>query len=457
MSITWTNFVIACFLLTQVRTEGEIIYAIGGWVAPWGIEYRLDMLNAFVLLIISGIAAITMTAARESILKEIAEDRIYLFYTAFLLNLAGLSGVIVTGDVFNVFVFVEIASLSSYAMISASRQKQSLLAAYRYLILGTVGATFILISVGLLYAMTGSLNIADIAVRIRQVDDTRTIATALAFFTVGVSIKFGLFPLHYWLPNAYTYAPSMVSAFLAGTTSKVFIYVLLRFLFTIFGTAYVFDTMLLDRILITASILAIFSGSLAAIYQDNVKKLLAYSSIAQIGYMVLGISLVSVTGLMAGILHLFNHALMKTALFMVVACFMLRVDSMSLKSLRGVGRQMPLTAMAFVIGGFSLIGVPLTVGFISKWYLVLAALQLGWWWLVVIILVGSLLAVIYVWKVVETLFFHGNEAKLPQPKEAPWSLLLPVWIIILANIYFGVDTTLTTGTARQAAELLLKQ
>ena len=457
LSITWANLIMAGFLLAQVQTEGEITYAIGGWAAPWGIEYRLDMLNAFVLLIISGIAAITMTSARESVLKEIAEDRIYLFYTAFLLHLAGLSGVIVTGDVFNVFVFIEIASLSSYAMISASRQKQSLWAAYRYLILGTVGATFILISVGLIYAMTGTLNMADIAVRIRQVDDTRTIATALAFFTVGVSIKFGLFPLHYWLPNAYTYAPSMVSAFLAGTTSKVFIYVLLRFLFTIFGTAYVFDTMLLDRILITASILAIFSGSLAAIYQNNIKKLLAYSSIAQIGYIVLGLSLVSVTGLMAGILHLFNHALMKTALFMVVACFMLRVDSMSLKSLQGIGRQMPLTALAFVIGGFSLIGVPLTVGFISKWYLVLAALKLGWWWLIAIILGGSLLALVYVWKVIETLFFAGNDTQSLTLKEAPLSLLLPVWIIVLANIYFGVDTTLTVGVAHKAAALLLEQ
>ncbi len=455
--VSWCSFTIAILLLQQVLVEGEIVYAMGGWDAPWGIEYRLDILNAFVLLIITGIASVVMSFARESVLKEIAEDRIYLFYTAFLLNLTGLCGVVITGDAFNMFVFIEIASLSSYAMISVSQQRQSLLAAYRYLILGTVGATFILISVGLLYAMTGTLNIADLAVRIKEVESTRTIITAFAFFTVGVCIKFGLFPLHYWLPNAYTYAPSVVSAFLSGTTSKVFIYVLLRFLFTIFGVEYVFDVMLLDRILLVVALLAIFSGSLAAIYQNNIKKMLAYSSIAQIGYMILGISLVSVTGLMAGILHLFNHALIKTALFMVAACFFFRFDSVSLKDLKGVGRQMPFTMMAFVIGGLSLIGTPLTVGFISKWYLILAALERDWWWLAVLILLGSLLAVVYIWKVVEVLYFQSSDvdSQTIKIKEAPLSMLIPVWVIILANIYFGVNASLTTGIARQTAVYLL--
>jgi multicomponent Na+:H+ antiporter subunit D len=453
----WASFVIATLLLQQVLTSGEIIYAIGGWNAPWGIEYRVDIINAFVLLIITGIASIVITFARESVHKEISEDRIYLFYTAFLLHLTGLCGVVITGDAFNIFVFIEIASLSSYAMISAGRDRRALLAAFRYLILGTVGATFILIAIGLMYVMTGTLNIADMAERIRDVQDTRTIVSAFAFFTVGVCIKFGLFPLHYWLPNAYTYAPSIVSAFLSGTTSKVFIYILLRFLFTIFGAEYAFDTMHLDIILMVAALLAIFSGSIAAIYQDNIKKILAYSSIAQIGYMVLGISLVSVTGLMASILHLFNHALIKTALFMSVACFFFRFDSVSLKDLKGVGRQMPWTTMAFVIGGLSLIGTPLTVGFISKWYLIVAALEKDWWWMAALILLGSILAVIYIWKVVEVIYFQSAEAD-SQPvkyKEAPLSMLIPVWVIIFANIYFGVNASIVTDISQQAAVYLI--
>jgi len=456
---SWASLLIASLLLQQVLTSGEIIYAIGGWDAPWGIEYRVDILNAFVLLIITAIASIVITFARESVCREISEDRIYLFYTAFLLHLTGICGVIITGDAFNIFVFVEIASLSSYAMISASRDRRALLAAYRYLILGTVGATFILIGIGLMYAMTGTLNIADMAVRIRDVQDTRTIVCAFAFFTVGVCIKFGLFPLHYWLPNAYTYAPSVVSAFLSGTTSKVFIYVLLRFLFMIFGVEYAFATMHLDIILMVASLLAIFSGSIAAIYQDNIKRMLAYSSIAQIGYMVLGISMASVTGLMAGILHLFNHALIKTALFMTVACFFFRFDSVSLKDLKGVGRQMPWTTMAFVIGGLSLIGTPLTVGFISKWYLIAAALEKDWWWMAVLILTGSILSVVYIWKVVEVIYFQSSDSRsdtvLIKYKEAPLSMLIPVWVIIFANIYFGVNALVVTDISQQAAVYLM--
>jgi len=204
-------------------------------------------------------------------------------------------------------------------------------------------------------------------------------------------------------------------------------------------------------------LLAIFSGSIAAIYQDNIKKMLAYSSIAQIGYMVLGISLVSVSGLMASILHLFNHALIKTALFMTVACFFFRFDSVSLKDLKGVGRQMPWTTMAFVIGGLSLIGTPLTVGFISKWYLIVAALEKDWWWMAALILLGSILAVIYIWKVVEVIYFQSAEADSQPVKyqEAPLSMLIPVWVIIFANIYFGVNASWVTDISQQAAVYLM--
>jgi len=189
--------------------------------------------------------------------------------------------------------------------------------------------------------------------------------------------------------------------------------------------------------------------------------MLAYSSIAQIGYMILGISLVSVAGVMAGILHLFNHALIKTALFMTVACFYFRFDSVSLKDLKGVGRQMPWTTMAFVIGGLSLIGIPTTAGFISKWYLIVAALEKDWWWLAALILLGSIMTVIYIWKVVEVIYFQSadteSQANTETVKfnEAPLSMLIPVWVIIIANIYFGVNASFTTDIAQQAAVYLL--
>ncbi len=445
LAVSWGTLYSAYRLLIQVLEHGE---------------YRLDILNAFVLMIVASIGAIVMTFAKCSIIKEVSEDRVYLFYTAYLLNLTGLYGVVVTGDVFNLFVFIEISSLSSYAMISLGRERQALMAAYRYLILGTIGATFFLIGVGFLYAMTGTLNIADLRVRIPDLENTRTVITALAFLTVGISLKFALFPLHGWLPNAYTYAPSVVSAFLASTTTKVFIYVLLRILFSIFGPAFVFDVITLDHIFLVSALLAIFSGSITAIYQTNVKRMLAWSSIAQIGYMILGISFVSVTGLLAGIVHLFNHAIMKAALFMCMGCIFYRFNSVKLEDLKGVGRYMPWTMTAFIIAGLSLIGVPLTAGFISKWYLIMAALERDWWWLAFAILAGSLLAVVYIWRVVEVTCFQtatGSDSNEKQSgiKEAPLSMLIPLWILIVANIYFGVNTELTVDVARQSAEWLL--
>jgi multicomponent Na+:H+ antiporter subunit D len=452
---SWLALIIAIALLQQVLSTGTLSYELGGWAAPWGIEYRVDPVNAFVLLIVASIGAVLMPFALRSVAREIPAERHALFYTAYLLCLAGLLGIAITGDAFNLFVFLEISSLSSYIMISLGRDRRALTAAYQYLIMGTIGATFILIGVGLLYMMTGTLNMLDLAQRIPSVADTRTVRVALAFLTVGISLKLALFPLHLWLPNAYTYAPSVVTAFLAATATKVAVYMLLRFLFTVFGAALSFEEMLVHAILLPLALVAVFSASIVAIYQDNLKRMLAYSSVAQIGYMILGISFTSVTGLTAAILHLFNHALMKGALFLALGCVVYQLGSVRLADIAGLGRRMPWTFAAIVVGGLSLIGVPLTVGFISKWYLVLAALEGGLWWVAVLVLLGSLLAVAYIWRVVEVAFFEPAPKGTPRYQEAPLSLLIPTWILIGANVYFGVNAELTVGVARRAAEWLI--
>jgi multicomponent Na+:H+ antiporter subunit D len=271
---------------------------------------------------------------------------------------------------------------------------------------------------------------------------------------VGVGLKLALFPLHLWLPNAYAYAPSAVTAFIASTATKVAVYMLLRFLLTIFGAAFAFEVMHVDYILMPLAAAAIVLMSVSAIYQQDVKRLLAYSSVAQIGYMVLGISLATVTGVASAILHLFNHALMKGTLFMAMGCVMYQVGSVRLERMHGLGRTMPFTMAAFVLGGLSLVGVPLTVGFVSKWYLVSAAVEQGHWAIAVLVLVGSLLALVYVWKVVEVAYFRpapeGQERS-----EAPLSLLIPTWVLVLANLAFGVDARFTAGVALTAARRLL--
>ena len=451
---SWAALAIALALLGDVMEAGVISYAIGDWAPPIGIEYRVDIVNAWVLVIVATISAVVAPYAITSVESEIDRKRIPLFYAAYLLCLTGLLGITVTGDVFNVFVFLEISSLSAYALIAMGRQRRALTAAFRYLIMGSVGATFIVIGIGLLYVMTGTLNMVDLAERLPDVWDSRTIKVAYGFLGVGFCLKLALFPLHLWLPNAYAFAPSSVTAFMASTATKVAVYMLLRFFLTIFGASFSFDVMGLDLVLLPLALVAIVSMSLVAIFQVDVKRLLAYSSVAQIGYMILGLSFASVTGLTATLLHLFNHALMKGALFMALGCVVYRVGSVHIDAMAGLGKRMPWTMAAFVVGGLSLVGVPLTVGFVSKWFLILGALERGWWPVAVIVLLTSVMALVYVWRVVEVAYFRpfaGDEGA----REAPWSLLVPTWVLVGANLYFGINAVRTAQVAERAAEVLM--
>ena len=445
---------VSVMLLDQVLTQGVISYFLGDWPAPWGIEFRIDVVNAYILLIVSAIGAIVALYGRHSINKEIPREQIYLFYSAYLLCLAGLLGMSATGDAFNIFVFLEVSSLSTYAMISLGKDRRALTASYQYLIMGTLGATFYVIGLGLLYMMTGTLNIVDLHDKLTNMDGSiRTLQAALAFLTVGLSLKLALFPLHLWLPNAYTYAPSTVTAFLAATATKVAVYVMLRVFFTIFGVD-IFEETGLAPVLMILAIAGMFIASTVAIFQDNLKRLLAYSSVAQIGYIMLGISLLNVTGVSAGIVHLLNHAVMKCACFLALGCIMYRMGSVRIHDLHGIGKKMPWTMGAFVVGGLSLIGVPLTVGFISKWQLISASMQADLWYVAALVLLSSLLAVIYVWRIVEVAYFK-EPADGVAVKEAPLSMLIPLWIMAGASIYFGIDTDTTLGVAQLAAEMLV--
>ena len=457
MTVSWLVLAIAVMLVQQVHAGGTQSYAISAWAAPWGIEYRIDMAGALMILIITAIGAVVMPYARRSIRHEIANKHAGLFYTCYLLCLTGLLGIVVTGDVFNLFVFLEISSLSSYVLISLGSTRRALTAAYQYLVMGTIGATFILIGIGFLYMMTGTLNMMDLSQRLADVGDTRTIRVAFAFVTVGVSIKLALFPLHIWLPNAYTFAPSVVSAFIAATATKVGVYVLLRFFFTVFGIRFSFDAMHVGEILMLLSVAAILVASIVAVFQGNIKRMLAYSSVAQVGYIILGISLATTAGVTAGMIHLFNHALIKCALFLSMGCIFLRLGSVALEDMHGLARQMPWTMASFVAGGLSLIGIPLTAGFISKWYLVSAVLEKGYWPLAVLILVSSLLALIYIWRVVEAAYFNVPGEDMHNIREAPVMMLIPAWLLIGANFYFGVNAGVISGIARQGADVLIGQ
>ena len=458
--VSLTCFVISILLIIEVNTHGVLSYAIGGWAPPWGIEYRIDHLSAYVLVIVSAIASLTMLAARKSIEQEISVNKIGLFYAAFLLCLTGLLGIVATGDAFNIFVFLEISSLSSYVLIAMGRDRKALTASYQYLIMGTIGATFILIGVGLLYMLTGTLNIVDLQQKIPFLLESRALHAAFAFFTVGISLKLALFPLHLWLPNAYAFAPSIVTVFLSATATKVSLYILFRFFFGLFSNEISFEEFNLEIILLPLSVIAIITASFVAIFQDNIKRMFAYSSVAQIGYMTLGISLVSKNGSIAGMVHLFNHAIIKGGLFLAMACIVFKKNSVELEKFAGLGKRMPWTMAAIVLLGLGLIGVPSTAGFISKWYLLIAAIEQQHWLAAAVIVGGSLLAIIYIWKIIEFAYLKTPSSKPDDislsTHEAPRQMLIPLWIIVGANFYFGLDTSFSYGFAETAISLLFK-
>ncbi len=455
LAATWCAFAISILLWLQVSAGGTLSYAIGNWPPPWGIEYRLDRLTTFVLVLVSGVAALVLPYSRASIEAEVPREQHYLFHTMFVLCLAGLLGITITGDAFNVFVFLEVSSLSTYVLIALGRDRRALVAGFQYLIMGTIGATFFVIGVGLLYLMTGSLNIADIGERIGSLGATRPVLAALAFLTVGLSLKLALFPLHQWLPNAYAYAPSAVSALLAATATKVAVYVLLRFYFSVFGEAAVFQSLPMQQMLLLLALAGMFAASAIAVYQADLKRLFAYSSVAQIGYIILGISFDSQSGLTAAIVHLFNHGVTKGAIFMLLGGVALVMGGTSLVRVHGLGRRMPLTSAGIVVCGLSLIGVPGTAGFISKWYLLLAALEKGQWWLVFLVVGSSLLAVMYVWRFVEAAYFRECRSDVPAGRVVPWSMAVPAAVLVAATVYFGLDTRFTVGSASAAALGLL--
>ena len=451
----WASLAVALMLFVQVADGSVISYEMGGWAPPWGIEYSIDAANAWVLVIIGLISAIVMPFARQSVEQEISESRTALFYSAFLLANAGLIGITVTADAFNIFVFFEISALASYALIAMGRDRRAILSSFQYLIMGTVGTTFLLIGIGFLYIMTGTLNLGDLAARLPEVSDTRTIRAAFGFIAVGISLKLALFPLHLWLPNAYTYAPSMVTVFLSATATKVAIYVLLRFVYTVFGFEFSFVELAMAWLLMPLAVLGIFIPSLVAVFQTNVKRLLAYSSVAQVGYMILGISFASALGLMASVMHLFNHAITKAALFMAVGCLVYRLGGVSLTQLAGAGQRMPWTMAAFVVAGLSLIGIPLTAGFVTKWHLLQAALEGGLWPIAVFLLGTSLLAALYIWKVVEVAYFQEPENPDTAVSEAPLGMLIPTLVLTASTVVFGVFGNFTVASAQTAAAVLM--
>ena len=452
---TTISFLFALILLYLVQTSpvGVVDYEIGRWPVPIGIEYRVDALNAMILLVVTSIGLLASVFSWPTVAAEIRKEKRPFFYSAFMVCFAGLNGVTITGDAFNLFVFLEISSISTYVLVAlgAGRDRRALPAAFNYLIMGTIGASFYIVGIGFLYAATGTLNMGDIAARLPELAGHRSVQAGFAFILVGLGLKAAMWPLHQWLPNAYSYSPSFVTMFLSATATKVALYALIRFLFTVFRPDFAFELSAFTGILMPLGIAAMLICSFQAVFQTDVRRILAYSSVAQVGYMILGVSLGTTEGLSAGLFHLLNHAMMKGALFMAVAGVVLTYQGTTIRDFAGLGRSAPWTMTAFAIAGLSLIGVPLTAGFQSKLQLGFALFDQGLWWAVGLLVFSSILAVIYIGRVLEAVFFQPPVNPRKTRKEAPVLLLVPLWILALANIYFGIAADVPFNLARDAA------
>ncbi|MBW2286029.1 MAG: monovalent cation/H+ antiporter subunit D family protein, partial [Deltaproteobacteria bacterium] len=428
-------------LLSRVLQENLVHYRLGGWPPPWGIAYAVDHLNALVLVVVATVALVNLIANRRQIEMQF-EEKAGAFYTLYLLMVTGLLGMVVTGDAFNLYVLLEIASLAGYGLIAMGEDRAPL-AALNYIYMGTIGASFYLLGIGYLYIVTGSLNMADISRLLPDLYASKAVLSAFVICMVGIWLKMGFFPLHGWLPNAYAFAPSPSAGLIAPLMTKVMVYVMIRVMLSLFSPAYVFGALNIANAVVWLSVAAIVAGAVMAMTARDLKKMLCYIIVAEVGYMVGGAWLGNRAGMTGAILHIVNDALMTLCVFLAVGNMIHRVKGVAFEDLKGLFRKMPYTMAAFAVGGLSIIGVPPTCGFFSKWYLISGAVQAGHYGFLAALLFSSLVNVILFFRVFEIGYFepsghhhahgHGGEPVA----EAPLGMLVPLLAVAAGLIVLG--------------------
>jgi len=435
-------FAIRGLLLTL--EVGRVTYRLGGWVPPVGIEFVLDPLSAFFSVLVSGVGLIILFFSRKSVLKELGEEKYAPFYSLAMLLLAGLVGMVITGDMFNLYVFLEITALSSYALVCMG-DKKAPVGAFRYLTLGTAAAAFYLIGLALIYIEVGTLNMADMAAIMHQMEITRPVILGIILVVLGVGLKTAVFPMHAWLADAYTYASSAATAIIAPIGTKVSAYILIRFMFFVVGAEMISEKMPMATIIGILGVIGMIWGSLLAICQKELKRMLAYSSVAQIGYIALGIGLASPYGFIGAVLHALNHAFMKGCLFCVSGNLRYRLGHSTIPNFQDFIRlKMPWTSAAFAVAAISMIGLPPMAGFFSKWYLALGSIEQGNWFFVAALVLSSVLNMVYFFRILEKVYMKPiDEAAIEHEgpvvqDEAPGSMLVPTLMLAAGVILLGI-------------------
>ena len=394
--------VLAALLVGQVWPDTVVSYAVGGFTAPYGIELVVDGLSVAVVALISAISLGVLAYARH------AGPHSNAFYSQFLLLVTGLTGMTVTGDVFNLYVFLEITGLAAYGLVASGREASSAVAALKYLIIGTVGASLYLLGVGYLLATTGTLNMADIASTLGTQSipyGSTLVLTAFGLMVGGLTVKVALFPLHTWQPDAYANAPDSVSAFISALVSTVSAYALARVLFSVFTVDFLTAVPAARWALVAVASVSIVAGSALAVSQTNVQRMLAYSSVSQFGLVIAGFTIATPIAVVGATVHLVGHAVMKGGLFAATGIIERETGATTVGSYAGMGSRTPLAAGAFAILALGMVGVPPAIGFVGKWYILLGAVEAEIWPVVVVLLASTLLTLAYFARLGERLYF----------------------------------------------------
>lgn len=415
----------AGFNLYDVLLHGETRYAFGGWpistslpAFPLGIEWVNDQLAAAMLVTLSGVASICLLFGRTHMPDSLG-GRVVLYYTLVLILLAGLAGIVLAGDIFNVFVFMEVVALSAYALVGLGGGR-ALVASFRYLILGTLGSSFYLLGVVFFYAATGTLNMGDLADQLRvnpELMTSKAVIGGSTFLFIGLGIKMALFPLHGWLPGAYSRAPNAVSPLLAGLMTKVSLYAWVRIMFWVLGAGAEIGHVHLLALLGGLGTVAAVAGALLALAQQNVKRMFAYGGISHVGLILIGVSQGNQTGFAGGMYYMINDAVMQAGAFFIAGAAVSLHGAHTVKDLVRV-RKSPWLIGPLIVLAMSMIGVPPTGGFFGKWQILLSALEAGNYLAVGSIVVATLLTMAYFQRLFISIFGDSDLRKKPSESDA---------------------------------------
>lgn len=428
---------LASGLVVQLAADGPFSYDVGGWARPYGIELRFDHFSAWVLPLLLLFVVIVPFSWRY-LDHVMPDERRPAFFALLLLNAGGMVGFCVTGDFFNLFVFTEVVSLSSYALVAVGGRGLAAFAALKYLFIGAVSSLLMLFATAQLFALTGSLNMADVAGRLTEVGGGPAVMVAFAAYAVSFMVKTAMFPVHVWLPDAHAIAPSPVSAVLSGMVVKVGIIGMLR-VYQVFFAADVLDLGAFNQTLVWFGAISIVMGAFFAIFQDDIKLMLAYSTISNIGYIVLGLGLASPYAVIGASVHVFNHALIKATLFLAAGAIIHQTGFRTLSDLRGIARRMPQTSAAMAIGAVSIVGLPPTAGFVCKWYIALGAFESGQAPFGFALVFGALFIFVYYVRMLNAFYFQKPVHDVViEANEAPWSMRAPVIVLATLCLVLGV-------------------